>query len=133
MEQYYKKENRNSFWYIFGYVGRISRSSFIKTFVVYILIILVLIGIKYLSLNNPTSDTSVTIGYDLKIARVSSIGSLLHSALNDVTILVNLDGGYYCHSTLSGYVLLKVMNVRMNMVKYPNKYLHESNRQGFRV
>jgi uncharacterized membrane protein YhaH (DUF805 family) len=60
----------NGIWFLFGYTGRISRSSFIKTFVVYSLIILVLIGIKYLSLNNPTSDTSVTIGYALKIARV---------------------------------------------------------------
>ena len=70
MEQDYKKENRNSFWYIFGYVGRISRSSFNKALAFYILCIIVLVGLKYISLQNPASDTSIAIGYFLSIPRV---------------------------------------------------------------
>lgn len=69
MEQQYIKENKG-FLFLFGFEGRISRPSFIKTFVVYILIILVLVGIKYMSLIYPSSDISVAIGYALRIARI---------------------------------------------------------------
>jgi len=69
MEQEYKNGNRG-FLFLSGFTGRISRSSFIKTFVIYVLIIFVLAGIKYMSLDNPASDSSATIGYAFKIARV---------------------------------------------------------------
>jgi len=69
MEQNYQNEGRG-FLFLFGFTGRISRSSFVKTFVVYILIILVLVGIKYISLEDPTSDLSITIGYAFRIARI---------------------------------------------------------------
>ena len=35
-----------------------------------ILCIIVLVGLKYISLQNPASDTSIAIGYFLSIARV---------------------------------------------------------------
>ena len=93
MEQDYKKENRNSFWYIFGYVGRISRSSFNKALAFYILCIIVLVGLKYISLQNPVSDTSIAIGYFLSIARVFLF---LKSASN-------LNGNLNCSKELEHY------------------------------
>ena len=74
MEQDYMKgtiqELPKGIWFVYGTKGRISRSSFIKTFLLYILFILILVGIKYYSVENPSTDTIGTIiGYIPTIAR----------------------------------------------------------------
>ena len=61
---------QKGFWFVYGTKGRISRFTFVKTFMLYILFILILVGMKYYSLENPSTDTiGIIIGYIPTIAR----------------------------------------------------------------